>query len=126
MPDEDELGAGLEASDAADDFDQMVADFMATDENPAQDEPVPVMDTAPDVAPTVLPAPAEAVAEAAEATKKPRGRKPKPAAEATVPAEPEENADAGGTEADIDFDSLPESTKLEMAAGRAALLARAT
>lgn len=90
------------------DFDGLMADFMNTDGQPVEDEAVPVMDSAP----TTLAAPPEAVAEAAAEAKKPRGRKTK-AAEATVLAEPAED--------EADLDALPESTRLEMAAGRAAL-----
>lgn len=111
MADQDELGAGIDATEP-DDFDKMLADFTETDGQELPDEPVPVMDTAPTVD--------EPAAEATSSAKaKKTGRKAKPAAEPTVLAEPAED-----DEDEFDFDALPESTKMEMMAGRAALEAK--
>lgn len=96
MPgDEDELGAGL------DDFETLV-NSVGTDEVPA---PLP-----PDAAPVELAPPPGAAAEA----KPKRSRK-------TAEAKPVPLKEPGAEDDEPGLDSLPESTRLEMEAGRAAL-----
>jgi hypothetical protein len=130
---EDDLGAGLDTLDAESSFDDMMADMMAdsvSDDSASESEGLAdeQSDEAAEADEETLPAEMLPPVSEPEPKAKGRAKKAKPVVEVTdappVSVVLEGTLDDDDIHTDARLDDLPESTRLEMAAGRAALLAK--